>query len=45
MVFGNVAPEAGFARSMKQLVIGLVIVAAVFGLGIVLTPALVNLGR
>jgi hypothetical protein len=30
---------------MKQLVIGLVVVAAVFGLGIVLTPVLVNLGR
>ena len=45
VVFGNVAPEAGFARSMKQLVLGLVVVAAVFGLGIVLTPVLVNLGR
>lgn len=45
VVFGNVAPDTGFARSMRQLVIGLLIVAAVFGLGIVLTPALVNLGR
>jgi hypothetical protein len=45
VVFGNVSPEAGFGRSMKQLALGLLIVAAVFGLGIVLTPALVNLGR
>lgn len=45
VVFGNVAPEAGFGRSMRQLAIGLLIVIAVFGLGVVLTPALVNLGR
>jgi hypothetical protein len=45
VVFGNVAPEAGFARSLKQLVLGLVVVAAVFGLGVLLTPVLVNLGR
>jgi len=45
VVFGNVAPEAGFARSMKQLALGLVVVAAVFGLGIALTPLLVKLGR
>jgi hypothetical protein len=45
VVFGNVSPDAGFGRSMKQLAIGLLIVAAVFALGIVLTPALVNLGR
>ncbi|HET9595063.1 MAG TPA: hypothetical protein VFP65_05765 [Anaeromyxobacteraceae bacterium] len=45
IVFGNIAPTTGFARSMRQLALGLVIIAAVFGLGIVLTPALVNLGR
>ncbi len=45
MVFGNVAPEAGLARSMKQLALGLVVVAAVFALGVLLTPVLVNLGR
>ncbi len=45
VVFGNVAPEAGFARSMKQLALGLVVVAAVFTLGFLLTPVLVNLGR
>jgi len=38
VVFGNVAPEAGFARSMKQLALGLVV-------GIALTPLLVKLGR
>ena len=45
VVFGNVAPATGFARSMKQLALGLAVVAAVFGLGIVLTPLLVKLGR
>ncbi len=45
VVFGNVAPETGLARSMKQLGLGLVVVAAVFGVGILLTPVLVNLGR
>jgi hypothetical protein len=45
VVFGNVAPETGFGRSMKLLALGLVVVAMVFGLGFLLTPALVNLGR
>ena len=45
IVFGNIAPTAGFARSMRQLALGLVIIAAIFGLGVVLTPALVTLGR
>ncbi len=45
VVFGNVAPDAGLARSMKQLALGLMVVAAVFGLGVLLTPVLVNLGR
>jgi len=45
IVFGNIEPTAGFARSMRQLAVGLAIIAAIFGLGIVLTPALVNLGR
>ncbi len=45
IVFGNIAPATGFARSMRQLALGLAIIAAVFGLGIVLTPILVNLGR
>jgi len=45
VVFGNVAPESGAGRSLRLLAVGLAVVAAVFGLGIVLTPALVNLGR
>jgi len=45
IVFGNIAPTAGFAKSMKQLGLGLAIIVAVFALGAVLTPALVNLGR
>ena len=45
IVFGNIAPTAGFGRSMKQLGLGLAIIVAVFALGVVLTPALVNLGR
>jgi hypothetical protein len=45
IVFGNIAPTAGFARSMRQLGLGLAIIAAVFGLGAALTPVLVNLGR
>jgi hypothetical protein len=45
IVFGNVEPTAGFAKSMRQLALGLAIIAAIFGLGVVLTPALVNLGR
>ncbi|UCF91634.1 MAG: hypothetical protein JSW39_25735 [Desulfobacterales bacterium] len=45
IVFGNLPPEADFKRSMKLvgLVFGIVIV--VFGLGILLAPYLVNLGR
>ena len=45
IVFANIAPTAGFAKSMKQLGLGLAIIAAVFGLGAVLAPVLVNLGR
>lgn len=45
IVFGNIAPTVGFARSMKQLALGLAIIAAVFALGAAVTPVLVNLGR
>jgi len=45
IVFGNVAPTAGFTKSMKQLGLGLAIIAAVFAFGAAITPALVNLGR
>jgi hypothetical protein len=45
IVFGNVPPSANFKRSMKFLGVGLTIITAVFVLGIIFTPFLVNLGR
>lgn len=45
IVFGNVPPNANFKQSMKLLGIGLAIVAAIFILGILIAPHLVNLGR
>ena len=45
IVFGNVLPSANFKRSMKFLGVGLTIITAVFALGIIVTPLLVNLGR
>ena len=45
IVFGNIESTAGFGRSMRKLAVGLVIIAAIFGLGAALTPFLVNLGR
>jgi hypothetical protein len=45
IVFGNVPPSANFQRSMKFLGVGLTIITAVFALGIIVTPFLVNLGR
>jgi hypothetical protein len=45
IVFGNVPPSANFKRSMKFLGVGLTIITAVFALGIIVTPCLVNLGR
>ncbi len=43
IAFGNVPPAAGFATSMKLLLLTWVIVAAVFGLGIFLAPYLIEL--
>ena len=45
IAFGNIPPTAGLAKSMKLLALTWVIVAAVFGLGIVLAPYLIDLGR
>ncbi len=45
IVFGNIPPTDGFRTSMRKLAVGLVVIAVVFGLGAVLTPALVKLGR
>lgn len=42
---GNIPPRAGWKKSVTLLVIALVIVGAVFSLGILLVPFLVALGR
>ena len=43
--FGNVPPESSFGQSMKFLVIGLAILATVFGISILIVPYLLQLGR
>jgi len=45
IAFGNISPTAGFAKSMRQLALTWVLVAAVFGLGILLAPTLIGFGR
>jgi len=45
IAFGNIPPSANLARSLRLLAVTWVIVAAVFGLGIVLAPYLIELGR
>jgi hypothetical protein len=45
IVFGNLPPEANFKQSLKFTAIVFGIIAIVFGLGILLAPHLVNLGR
>ncbi|MDP9364436.1 MAG: hypothetical protein M3Q10_09480 [Chloroflexota bacterium] len=45
VAFGNIPPSANLARSLRLLAITWVIVAAVFGLGILLAPYLIGLGR
>jgi len=45
IAFGNIAPTAGFAKSMRQLALTWVIVAAVFGLAIWLAPYMIRLGQ
>lgn len=42
---GNIPPDADMRKSLTILVIALVVVGAVFGLGIFLVPYLVALGR
>lgn len=44
IAFGNIPPTAGGGRSLALLALTWVIVAAVFGLGIVLAPTLIGLG-
>ena len=43
--FGNIPPTAPFRHSMLLLGVALAIVAAVFGLGLILAPYLIQLGR
>jgi hypothetical protein len=45
IVFGNLPPEADFKQSIKFTAVVFIIIAVVFGLGILLAPYLVNLGR
>lgn len=45
IAFGNIPPSASFGQSMKLLVLILAIIVGVFGLGIVLAPYLIQLGR
>jgi len=43
--FGNIPPTASFGRSMMLLGVALAIVFTVFGLGLILAPYLIQLGR
>ncbi len=45
MAFGNIPSEASFKESRNTIIIAFVIVAGVFGLGILLAPVLINIGR
>jgi hypothetical protein len=45
IVFGNLPPEADFKQSLKLTAVVFGIIVIVFGLGIILAPYLVNLGR
>jgi len=43
--FGNIPPNSNFTESMKYLILSYIIVGAMFGLGIILTPTLIGLAR
>ncbi len=45
MAFGNIAPTTHPGKAIKLISMAYLIVAALFGLGIVLAPFLVNIGR
>jgi len=45
IAFGNIPPTAGRQKSLMLLGMTWLIVAAVFGLGILLAPTLISLGR
>ncbi|GEM_PF-5669739 len=45
MAFGNISPAARPGKAVKLIIMAYLIVGAVFGLGVVLAPFLVNIGR
>ncbi len=45
MAFGNIPSESSWKESRKTIIIAYLIVGAVFGLGIVLAPVLIKIGR
>ena len=45
MAFGNMPAEADFKAGKKIMLIAYTIVAGVFGLGILLAPVLIKIGR
>ena len=45
MAFGNMPSEADFKEGKKIMMIAYTIVACVFGLGILLAPVLIKIGR
>ena len=45
IAFGNIPPSADFGASLRLLGVATVVVALVFGLGVVLAPFLTQLGR
>ena len=45
MAFGNMPPEANFKEAKKVMIIAFCIVACIFGLGILLAPVLIGIGR
>jgi hypothetical protein len=45
MAFGNISSEATFKESKKVIIVAYLIVACVFGLGIILAPILIKIGR
>lgn len=45
IAFGNIPPSAGVATSLRLLAVTWIAVGAIFGLGILLAPYLIDLGR
>jgi hypothetical protein len=45
MAFGNMPSEATFKEGKKTMIIAYAIVACIFGLGILLAPILIKIGR